>query len=77
MNRAYDIFKEDDNESGGRTFVETVFGLHQMKKRLMKLSAMNLGKYSAYDPTGATFVGPFEPFAANSRKAMRLAPTAD
>jgi hypothetical protein len=68
MNKAYDIFKEED-ESGGRTFVETVFGLHQMKKRLMKLTAMNLGRYSAYDPTGARFVQPFKELASDSRKA--------
>ena len=57
MNRAYDLFKDD--EAGKPSWVETVVGLDQLKKRLMKLSAVKPGKYLVYDPTEAKFVEPF------------------
>lgn len=54
MSHAYDLFKED--ERGARVWVETVIGMHQAKKRLMKLTALRPGKYLIYDPTAAQFV---------------------
>jgi hypothetical protein len=57
MIQAYDLFKED--ERGTRIFVETVIGMHQAKKRLMKLTSLKPGKYRIYDPTEARFVEPF------------------
>jgi hypothetical protein len=57
MSEAYDLYKEDEN--GDRTFVETVIGVHHLKKRLMKLGATKPGKYLVYDPTEAKFVAPF------------------
>jgi hypothetical protein len=58
MSKSYDLFKED--EGGRRIFVETVIGLGQMKKLLVKLSVLNPRKYLIYDPTEAQFVEPFK-----------------
>ena len=58
MTRSYDLFKED--EIGTPIWVETVIGLHDLKKRLMKLTALKPGRYRIYDPTEAQFVEPFK-----------------
>jgi hypothetical protein len=54
MTQAYDVFKEDD--SGAPIWVERVVGLHQVKKRLMKLTSLKPAKYLVYDPTDAKFI---------------------
>ena len=57
MSQAYDLYNE--NENGNRIFVETVIGLNQLKKLLIRLTASQPGKYLIYDPTRARFVEPF------------------
>jgi hypothetical protein len=57
MSETYDLFKEDD--TGAPIFIETVVGRHQVKKRLMKLSALKPGTYRIYDPAERKFVEPF------------------
>jgi hypothetical protein len=57
MGDAYDIFMKDNNDDP--VWVETVIGLHQVKKRLMKLSALKPANYLVYDPTERRFIEPF------------------
>ena len=58
MRRAYDLFKDD--KDGKPIWIETVIGLDQLKKRLMKLIALKPAQYLIYDPTEAQFVEPFK-----------------
>jgi hypothetical protein len=58
MSGTYDIYKKNENEEP--IWVETVVGLHQVKKGLMKLTALKAGTYLIYDPTKAQFVEPFK-----------------
>jgi hypothetical protein len=57
MAKTYELFKDD--ESGKRSWVETVVGPDQLKKRLMKLTALKPATYLVYDPVEAKFVEPF------------------
>ena len=57
MGDTFDVFRKD--EGGAPIFVETVVGVHQLKKRLMKLSSLKPATYLVYDPTEAKFVEPF------------------
>jgi hypothetical protein len=57
MGDAYDILMKDNNDDP--VWVETVIGLHQVKKRLMKLSALKPANYLVYDPTEQRFIEPF------------------
>lgn len=58
MSGTYDIFKKTENEEP--VWVETVIGMHQVKKRLMKLASLKPGTYLIYDPTEAQFIEPFK-----------------
>jgi len=64
MSNAYDLFIE--NRAGEKAWVETVIGLHNLKKRLRNLSSISPGTYVIYDPTQATFIEPFKK-SSNSR----------
>jgi hypothetical protein len=58
LSDTYHVFKQ--NENGRPIFVETVVGLHDLKKRLMTLSSLKPGKYMVYDTTEAKVIEPFK-----------------
>ena len=53
----YDIFRKTSDQDA--TWVETVDGLEQAKKRLIKLASTTPGAYLLYDPRLAEFIEPF------------------
>jgi hypothetical protein len=57
MSDTYDVYRQNGN--GDRIWVETVIGMDQLKKRLMKISSIKPGIYLVYDPTEARFLEPF------------------
>jgi hypothetical protein len=57
MQQAYDLFKQDGEKTP--VWIETVIGVNNLKKRLMKLSSIKPGNYLVYDPTKAVFIEPF------------------
>lgn len=58
MGDAFDLLRQ--NEKGEPVWVETVIGLHNLKKRLMKLSSLKPGKYMVYDPSEGRYIEPFK-----------------
>jgi hypothetical protein len=58
MGNAYDLFKHNENREP--IWVETIVGLNNLKKLLMKLSALRPGKYMVYDPTEGKSIEPFK-----------------
>jgi hypothetical protein len=53
----YDIFRKTSNNDA--TWVESVTGLEQAKKRMMRLASTTPGAYLLYDPRIAEFIEPF------------------
>ena len=58
MNGSYDLFKQTEN--GEPVWIETVVGLQNLKKRLMKLSSIKPATYVVYDPVESRFIEPFK-----------------
>jgi len=53
----YDIFRKTSDQDA--TWVETVDGLEQARRRLVKLACTTPGAYLLYDPRLAEFIEPF------------------
>ncbi len=53
----YDIFRKTSDKNA--TWVESVAGLSQAKKRMMKLASTTPGAYLLYDPSLGEFIEPF------------------
>jgi hypothetical protein len=53
----YDIFRKTSDQAA--TWVESVTGLEQAKKRMLRLASTTPGAYLLYDPRLATFIEPF------------------
>ena len=53
----YDIFRKTTGESA--TWVESVDGLEQAKRRLVRLASTTPGAYLLYDPRISEFIEPF------------------
>jgi hypothetical protein len=53
----YDIFRKTSDKDA--TWVESVTGLEQAKKRMLKLASTTPGAYLLYDPRISEFIEPF------------------
>lgn len=53
----YDIFRKTSDQAA--TWVESVTGLEQAKKRMLRLASTTPGAYLLYDPRQAAFIEPF------------------
>lgn len=58
MANSYDLFRQDPE--GSLVFIETVFGLGNVKKRIAELSTLNPGQYVVHNPTVGRFIRPAE-----------------